>query len=461
VFIVFLLHSAIAENIASPWTSYFGSQDGEKPWARTVRGVGRGKTGIAVLNVDRSFNMEQGSEFALLEEDVKKLIDTHDVIVPIGGLDGARDQKTVDRFMEMMKRDGGKLWKEVVYRQAVHFAKVPKSSQRLYWQVGNEINSKHYTEAMHNWMRTSAPVKRNFDDNFVLPLYVEYYFAPTIEALQKASRDAFGAEGRIQIVLGTIAGAFRLSSRQWLDDLLSYKIRGDFAESLTNKRVSDLVDVIAIHYLVTHDDDAWMSVLEELRKKWFGRGRVHGIWATEELGRWQANRGKGAATALKVAARYLHWWGAHSMTPREGRCNFWGWWIGSPGTTGSEGIQTMYDFLGETPLRELDQILTPSPPEGLESYAFQPGTDQAKRMLIVFPRVPNTTAALRYLTMEPAGWEGDLKVVMHIFSSRGHTVVPVSAKREQHSYIIEFPKDFALKDQAVAMLFLSLESRKP
>ena len=154
VVIFALLHFldvAPAPALEVPWTAYFGSQDQLTPWAQTVRGVGRGKTGMALIEKSEQVNMGPASEFALLEKQVIQIITSRDMIIQIGGLRAAREQDEVNAFMNMIKKDGGKLWKEVVVSQAVRFAKLPHGYERIYWQVGNEINSKAYGRTLSRW----------------------------------------------------------------------------------------------------------------------------------------------------------------------------------------------------------------------------------------------------------------------------------------------------------------------
>jgi hypothetical protein len=439
-----------ANALEIPWAAYFVSQDKPAPWAQTVRGLGRGKTGVALIEESEQINVGPGSEFARLEEQVKDVITSRDMIIPVGGLRAAKEQDEVNAFMNMIKRDGGKRWKEVVLTQAVRFAKLPHGYERIYWQVGNEINSKAYGTTLNRW--AGKGVASGFDDSYIIPLYVEYFLAPTVEALRSASLQVTGSKDKIQVLLGPIANAARPSSRKWLDDLLNYRIRGDFATTLAGERVADAVNMIGIHYVVTSANSDWSVILDDLHHKWVGHSRITGIWSTEELGKKAAEAGLGAATAIRVAARYLHWWGVHSITPKQSRCSFWGWEMGKPGTTGGDGMQALYNFLGDTALKELDRALNVEPLNNLEVYAFQSASDPSKRIMIFFPRKPDEKVNVSQISLKAMGWSEKVKADLHVFSSKGHDIQPLAIQKEQDTYRLSLPGNLALADQAVAVV---------
>ncbi len=444
----------MAAGLGAPWTSYFGAQDSRVPWAETVRGTGRGSTGLALLRGAGDLDMGQGSRFAALEKELVQLLGSRDVIIPVGGLLAARDQDQVNQYMDMIRLDGGKQWEELVARQAVRLAKLSPHGEKIYWQIGNEINSVHYMTALGRWSGKSAVVPQH-DDSSVLPLYVEYFLAPTVEGLTAASREAFGSEKKINIVLGTIAGAGRPSSRKWLDELLSYRIKGDFAKSLQGRRVADVINIIGIHYLVSADRTPWQEALDDLDRKWMGQGSVTGIWATEELGAKLAQAGLGAAAALRVAARYLHWWGVHSYTPKQGRCNFWGWQIGPAGTTAQESMQTLYNFLGDAPLTELSQSVLPEMDPRVEMYAFQSKSDPSKRVIIAISGANKEPVTTRGLTMKALGWQGTVGGTLHVFSAGGHEQQPLTARWDRDAYVLSAPNGITVGKRSAALLLLS------
>ena len=212
------------------------------------------------------------------------------------------------------------------------------------------------------------------------------------------------------------------------------------------------MNILGIHYVATSANSDWSVILDDLHHKWVGHSRISGIWATEELGKKAAEAGLGAATAIRVAARYLHWWGMHSITPKQSRCSFWGWQIGNPGTTGGDGMQALYDFLGDTALKELDQALKVEPLNKLETYAFQSASDPSKRVMIFFPKNPGEKVDVRQISLRASEWSDKIKADLHVFSSKGHDIQPVAIQKEQDAYRVSLQGDLALADQAVAVV---------
>ncbi|GMT42522.1 MAG: hypothetical protein IEMM0002_0933 [bacterium] len=444
--------SPSAAGMSSPWTSYFSAQDLAVPWAKTIRGIGRKKTGASLMDASGRITANGWSVFTRVENKLVEVLKSRDVIVQIGGLRSARNQEKFSSFMELIKSDRAASWKETVYKQAVRVAKINGAENGFYWQIGNEINSRHYSRSLRGWAGLQG--NAHPDDAAIIKYYVEYFLAPTVEALESASLGVYGSRDKIQILLGTIANAKRESSRQWLDELLDYEIRGDYAESLAGKRVYELVDIVGIHYLVTLKDVGWVEALDEIHGKWIGKGRVRGIWATEELGKKRGKDGRGASTAIRVAARYIHWWNKSGVTPEESRCNFWGWTFGKSGGSGFDGIQTLYDFFGDTPLVEIETGLTSDVSGGLESYLFKSASDPSKRAVIAFPRGKNSRLRLQNMTMKSAGWSADVNATVHFFSVSGHDILPVSVEKTDDAYRFTLAGAALLKKQAVIMMFL-------
>jgi hypothetical protein len=440
-----------AERKATPWTAYFGSQDRAAVWAYSVRGIGRGHTGLALRSTLKSPGGDEVSQLAMVEKTVRSLISNHQFIIPVGGLGSGRSEEKVNTFMTMIEKDGASAWKNIVKSQASRFALLAESQERLYWQIGNEINSKRFNENLRRW--GAKPARRSRNDDFVIPFYAEYFLAPTVEAIDAASRHVYGSEGKIRIVLGTIANARGKGARTWLKSLLEYEIRGTFAKSLTGKRVYDLVDVVAIHYLVTAEKDRWLDMLDALRATWVGRGRIRAIWSTEELGRRRTKQGLGAATAIKVASRYLYWWGERAMTPTEGRCFFWGWNLGRPGTKGDDGLRVLYQFLGDAPLKALGDGVTLFPKAKLESYGFENEVGN-KRVVTIFPMPSETTEPIEHLVMRGRSWTGNIASNMHIFSPKGHATLPLTTRLDKDVYTVMIPQGFVLEPGSAAMIFL-------
>jgi hypothetical protein len=465
------LHSVAAGELRSNWTAYFGAAGGDKsfdwlsylesktdpvPWAGSLRGVGREVTGMPLATVSQGNIMGDSAEFRRFEKKVTELITRRDLVIPVTGQLKARDKNKKSTFFDMVTKDNAETWKKVVYTQAVRLARLPHGLERIYWQVGNEINSREFSELVQAWKGGYGPATP--DDNRIIPIYAEYYFAPTIEALQRASRDLTGVEEKIHVVLGSVAGAFRPTTLKWLDDLLKYRIEGDYAKTLAGKQVYELIDVIAIHYLATWDDTNWMTKFQELYHSWKGKGRIRGIWSTEEGGIALGKRNQGAYAALKVAARYLHYLGLESLTPDQVRCFLWGWQLGTPGTTGNDAMTAIYGFLGNTTLTELENHLTLVTESNSEYYLFQSDADKNKRFGIIFARDAGETLNISKMSMKGAGWTRDVDGRAVVFLDSGVNITSFSLKNDQNGYRISPENCPVCSKHGTLVLFLNQRS---
>jgi hypothetical protein len=436
-----------------PWTAHFSTQDSPADWASAVRGIGRGQTGLPNSKVSPYI---QALSTAPLSS--KK------ILLPVGGLDAGRGQAQVQAFMNQVTRDRAKTWKKIVYDQAIALTKIPAGSSRIAWQIGNEINSKKMAENIHHWAK-DVKDSQSPNDESIIPYYVEYYLAPTVEAIRQASQDSLGSDNRIPIVLGSIANAHNPKSRLWLNKLLEYRVKGTYAKSLANQAVTQLVNIIAVHYLVSSVDENWQPALDDLWKRWMGKGRVGGLWSTEELGKKKAMNGEGASTTLKVAARYLHWWGTRGIKPEAGRVSFWGWRLGSnPGTSGNAGMQALYKILGNSPVQEIDRGLEVVSNRQMETYLFQSVNQSPKRVAVVWPHVdpdrkqfqeqPSEVARPKAFLMPVQGWQGNIKATLQVFSPQGISTVPTTVTLNANTYTISPSQKLELPRQATALIFL-------
>ena len=465
-----------AEQPAFAWVDYFGAAAGDRSrnfewnnylaahadefiWARTLRGIGRTETGMPVAAATGKADAGNNT-LARLARTAQDQIGRYELIVPVGGLRHAKRQKEVDDYFALVTGDGAEKWKQVVYRQAVRLARLPAAEKRIHWQIGNEANTRHWSANLRRWAaRQDMPGARGTarrNDPFVIPLYAEYFFAPSVEALRQAGRDTFGAEDRMRILLTSVAHAYTEETLAWLEALLSYRIRGDYAPSLKGRRVLELIDIITIHYLVSRGDENWRDILDRLHAKWVGRGRIRGVWSTEELGKNFGRKGLGAATALKVAARYLSWWQERSMAPEQGRALFWGWRMGVRGTRGEDSLRALHEFLGDTPLATIERGIAGAPDtHDLEAYLFQSGRDPGKRVALIFPSRAGVSARIRRLTMKANAWTGPVKVSAELFASNGRMALPARAGTNGDEYRIELERAIKLSRRGVLALFLT------
>ncbi len=394
---------------AQQWTDYLGNQQRGAPWAGFLRGVGLMETGLGAVRDRIPARGEPMPDFALLRERVSAAIAEHDVVMPVGGLVSGRRQSHVDTFMQLIERDQGATWRDLVRTQAAAIAGLPGGRERVYWQIGNEINSRHYSLSLRTYadapggdrdedagQRQAPRMRPRFEgadpapgrqrrlggmpnDEFIISYYVEYFLAPTVQAIDEASRDLFGAPGRINIMLGSLANSSSPAAQRWLDLLLDYTIEGRFAPAIKGRKVHEFIDIISIHYLVSYPGDEWRQVLGDIEQRWWGKGRVRGTWSTEELGRRRAMGGMGGVSSVQVSLRYLDWAAERALGPRQVRVNFWGGELGPPDTTAERNLTLLHDFLGDTRLRIIPKTqFQPSGPGGevlshanrIEGYGF-------------------------------------------------------------------------------------------
>jgi hypothetical protein len=441
------------------WDNYLQTEPQGPAWAHTLRGVGRKITGPAQLVAEGW--PENDAEFMELKETLSQLTQTRDVIVPVGGLQYTKNQKETNAYFEFIRADGGKQWKKIVKAQAVSLARLPRTSnKKIYWQIGNEANTEHWSESLKKWAVTQnlpgadAPVVKN--DHFVIPIYAEYFLAPTIEGLDSANKEISNKENHTRIILTSAAAASTPETKAWLDELLAYKIRGDYAPELAGRYVYELVDIVAIHYLVSRGDENWQIILDDLYKKWVGKGRVRGIWATEELGTDFGMKGKGASTALKVMSRYLHSWLGQQKTPEHGRALFWGWKMGREGTRGEDSLNAVYDFFGDVPLIEIGNGIRTE--QALETYLFQSVQNPRKRLAVIFPMRPTAKIKIKTITMAADTWTKEGETTVMLFNASGKKAIAARIARSDAGYTITLAEEVSLAQQAVLVLFLTQQA---
>jgi hypothetical protein len=440
------------------WSTYLAMKDNPVPWAHTFRQILWVPRDRQFFSSEPAAALGNDREFKSFIDQVRSVGAKRDIVIPVGARLMGFDEGHVNRYMDIIKKDNANSWKKFVYEFAVLVDTIPGVGERIYWQIDNEVNSTEYTSAIRQWAGQSIAISKSekfyANDRFVIPYYFEYVFAPTVEALRAASLKVFGTENKIKILPSTLAGAFLPESMKWFDDFLSYEIRGDYAKSLAGKKVYELCDIVGIHYLVSRADDTWSSVLDELYRKWVGKGRIRGIWSTEEGGKWLANRGRGASTALKVTARYLHYWGKRSLNPDQGRCLFWGWRIGSPGTTGEEAMDALYAFVADNKLKEPDNTLEVYPRSNLEKYLFQIDTGIKKCFAVLFPKNDTDAIKLKQIKLGVLGWNKDVSAKILIYTMKGYSLLVPSVIRDGNIYTVTLPQDVVLSDQATALLLL-------
>lgn len=285
----------------------------------------------------------------------------------------------------------------------------------------------------------------------IIPLYVEYYLAPGVEALRSASQSVYGDPARIHVMLGSLANARHPRSQRWFDQLLDYTVKGDYAKSLAGRKVYEIVDTLSIHYLVTAPDDGWSEIMDTMNRKWVGRGSVRSIWSTEELGAKRAQAGQGASTALRVTSRYLDWWLRHGWTAEQGHCFFWGAEMGRAGTRATDSLSALFEFTGQSALSRLPGAETGE----LESYLFGVAGDR-KRVLIAAPRdrLLGGGVTLNWANIPAAGWSGAVRARLLHYSPEGMQLIPGSVTANAGGFRITPQKPVEVREGSALLILL-------
>ena len=415
---------------SEPWTAYFSTQGSTADWAANVRGVASSLTGVNRL--DNPFNdaIVDDRIDDVVTRVAEKVVDEQvNVILPVGGLVSGRSQDGVNAFMDLIEFDDGARFKEIVMRQTRAVAKISNANEAIVWQVGNEINSRHFSETMRTWAgeplcsagNTSSGVQGCTNDTFYIGLYAEYFLAPTVEAIDAVSLDLYGEEARIRISLGTLANARNDAAHEWLEELLNYRIDGKFAPMLAGRRVYELVDIVATHYIVSSNGtDKWRDDLSALRDQWIGAGRIKAQWSTEEVGIRAANGGRGGFVGLRTFSRYMNWWLENDYSSEQGRVNYYGWRQGPTETRINDALQVIYDRIGDIPLAIAEVNTNDS---GLETYGFITPNDDM--VIVVLPDTTSNRSTLTHITL-PDLPSAASSIEAHHFSALGAMPLTVS-----------------------------------
>ncbi len=412
------------------WNDYVGSYGNVPPWASWVRAYANTEQLVGTSLLDANYQIVPAM-LDSLENTMRKVPISNDIMTLEGGLNSARDTARVKTFMNLIESDQAQTWKEVIRQQSIRLSSLPNGGSRIYWQIGNEISSHSYSKTLRLWNgQDPNTVGEGKDyDQFIIPLYVEYLLAPTVEAIDSASVTVFGKPGKINICLGSITNAHNPNARIWGDSLLNYQVAGTYAPSLTGKRVNELVNLITLHYIMgVAPTSSWRDIMDGFKNQWVGRGRVAGIWSTEEVGIRAATDGRGAAVGLLVTARYLNWCltNNNNFTPIQCRTNYYGWNEGLPGTRVDDANQTLFDFLGATQLTLVDtnQVVYDFP--NIESHAFL-SENKSKGVIFTFLEKGSVdTGYVSLLTLPKKVWGNISSATAHIYSTSGHQVMSLA-----------------------------------
>lgn len=360
-----------------------------------------------------------GTAYNTLASDAfKDFHSNYDLTTLIGGLGSAKyrrlpDTKAIDvesglaseMFRDYMasvedadqdgRPDYGTTWRSLVYQRGMDVASHVSNDEHIFsWQIGNEISAASYSFNVVRWLVEKGELSREelsdteFDsglgfDQRIIPVYVKYFLAPTVQALMQANKDS-GKD--IPIVLGSITGYGNLSAQTFLDTLLNFEITessvGEYAKDLWGKKVYEIVDIASVHYhLATIDANnpfTWRDRLEAFKIKCLDTNILDGIWSTEELGIKAAESGRGAQLTLRVASRLLSWVDENELNAKQAKVFFYGDNNGPDGTTGVDGLTLLWDFIQGESLQLVERQALEN--NKLEKYSFQ-STESDKKFI--------------------------------------------------------------------------------
>lgn len=400
-------------------SDHLGSLYQTFPWSGPIRDPYRSTVEI----------MDPASYLAMSASDLVTLTTTlqqRDIIMQIGGMgsaklnaDGALVNTQFKTYMDAIVADKGLAWRNVVTARASEVALATPDTSRLYWQIGNEINASSYLQNINLYLGQS-----NSSLLDIIPVYVEYFLAPTAQAMRQAATDT---SKPVRLALGSIAGFSNANSQTFLDTLLNYTVVGTYAPALAGMKVSALVELLTIHYLMNagtpEQPEAWRDVLVNTRQKWLGVGAITGVWSTEEVGVRAASDGKGGGGALRIQSRYLGWVSDKQDAPRTTRWFYYGTQDGPKGQQITDALTQWHQLTGNHPLKLHDRQHTQN--GTLESYAFR--VDGAAGWLITVTALGNGGVAVTDVPITLAGVNtGTAKVRGWLYAAGGTSTVNAS-----------------------------------
>jgi hypothetical protein len=285
-------------------------------------------------------------------------------------------------------------------------------------------------------------------DPELIPFYVEYHVAPTVEAIMQASEATYGDPLAVSIALGSLNNGGSATARDWLDMLLSYPVKGDYAPGLAGMAVKDLIDIITVHYVGSSDK------LAPIWDAWNGVGRIRGLWTTEEVGHKSASDGFGAAEAIQVFSDHLNWYYERGLGRDQARVAIYDWGLDGPvaGTSADAAMTTFRDFFGDVALESLsDGASATVQGVGVETRVLTSADDDRQRA-IVLNKGGDSIATVDAIHFDKRGWTGLVSGTLHIFTPAGHTIAPVSIVEESSAYSVLLPSPVPLQNKGYAML---------
>jgi len=416
----------------TPWTEYFGSSTGpHEGWGRTSR-VGSDRTRQIKAALKDGDNIFVGDSI---------------------GLSSARKEAEVAIFMDSVEADDGTAFRQKVLNRALKLhqlqLKLGSPMQEIYWQFGNEITSLKYVLNLRAWAKQPVEPART-SDPWIIPYYVEYYLAPAIQSIIQAEV-LTGTE--IPVLLGSIGNANNPARREFLYELLDYEVVGSYASDLAGLRVAEIVDFIDIHYLIAKSvhlknekgkyikrlKGSYEIALDEIYDPWIAAGPVKGIWTSEEVGRSASDMGHGAAKAMLVTARYLHWWSKHDISSENARALYFGTSLGPVDVSADLAMQTLFSFLGHSPLVEIIDAALP-PAGDWETYVFESVDNNNKRVAFILPSWSDIESnSFTEFQIDATLWPGDVTADVIVYGLGATTATSAEVIREGELLTVVLP----------------------
>lgn len=448
-----------SQSVYIPWVSYFGAQDQVFPWGKGVRGIGRGK-----LLVDKDISSTVAQIEGLIKQD-------YTVILPVSYY---LESKLVTPSESGKKSTSVKpnvkainSFKQTLTEQSLKIMSIPGSSNRVYWQIGNEINGRGfkrkiiagqppYKRGEIRAKQSELPEKLRTDDPSSIPEYVNYFLLPSLDALNTAAAKAYSGQARPKIILGTVGSFWRPTAVSFFDTLVSYRVSENSPYPMyRGKYLSELVDVVGYDYLTSLDDSGWDTTLPSTYSKWLGKNRITGVWSTEEIGIGKARLRQGAQTAVKAAVRYLSYWSDYNLSPTQARSFFWGWELGDPATQGKNGLNLLSQHWGTDKIRHLrpwSNYVTLNATGNVEAYLFQTQTSR-NLTLIAFPKTQDDVVSLNSIRINPQAISAVASANLSLLNMNG-TSQPVITSRQDGSngLLIKPNSSITLQKQDVVVL---------
>ena len=416
-----------------PWTSYAGSHYLAASWAGVVRDH---KYGIEYDSSSHSYPYTELDTST--QSTISGILSGHDAIFLIGGFGSGRGKDQVADYMNSIESDSGASWRQSVQNRVIELDHLNTGRNKLVIQVGNEITSDKPSENLHLWKGDGKPGK--FFDPETIPWYVEYYLAPTVSGLRSAGPSLLSG---VEVALGSMTVYSNSNAEPFLDSLLNYQIQGTYAPELSGKKVSDIVDIITLHYFMS--SEVWESRLDHIRNTWIGTGEVNGVWSSEECGIQAATNGSGGVAALKVTARYLRWTALHGYAPGLVRGLFYGWDSGPSGNRVDTALSEWYGFFGDSAVKSMD------PTSGPYVYPFSSVDDPKKKLAVAW----TLSGTLQTFSFPKGAWvvpPGDIHATVSVYGPSGHSTRTPSIAELGSDYVVTLDSPVTSDD---AILFMA------